>query len=49
MKYKKKVKLSVEIKNNKYILEWENKDNLEKGIDEVDKKGNVKMIEGEIE
>lgn len=41
--------MSIEIKNNKYIVEWENKKNLEKGIDEVDKKGNVKMIEAVIE
>ena len=41
--------VTIEIKNNKYIVEWENKENLEKGIDEVDKKGNVKMIEAEIE
>ncbi len=33
--------VTIEIKNNKYIVEWENKENLEKGIDEVDKKGNV--------
>ncbi|NBI06383.1 hypothetical protein [Senegalia massiliensis] len=39
----------IEIKNNKYIVEWENEENLERGIDEVDKKGNVKMIETEIE
>lgn len=41
--------MSTEIKNNKYIVEWENEENLEKGIDEVDKNGNVKMIEAEIE
>lgn len=40
---------SIEIKNNKYIVEWENKEELEKGIDEVDKKGNVKIIEAQIE
>ena len=40
---------SIEIKNNKYIVEWENVENLERGIDKVDKKGNVKMIEAEIE
>lgn len=40
---------SIEIKNNKYIIEWKNEENLEKGIDEVDKKGNVKMIDAQIE
>lgn len=40
---------SIEIKDNKYIVEWENVENLERGIDEVDKKGNIKMIQAEIE
>lgn len=40
---------SIEIKNNKYIIEWKNEENLEKGIDEVDKNGNVKMIDAQIE
>lgn len=35
--------------DKKYIIEWENKDNLEKGISEVNKKGRVKIIEAVIE
>lgn len=40
---------SIEIKNNKYIVEWENEENLEKGTDQVDKNGNLEIIEAEIE
>ena len=37
--------LSVELKNNKYYIEWEIKDNCERGIDRVNKKGEIEMIE----
>jgi type III secretory pathway lipoprotein EscJ len=44
-----KVKIiSVTTKFNKYIIEWENQENCEKGIDSVNKKGEIKMIEGSI-
>lgn len=41
--------ISTKVKNNKYIIEWENKDNLEKGISKVNKKGRVEIIEAVIE
>lgn len=40
--------LSVELKNNKYYIEWEIKDNCERGKDSVNKKGEVEMIEASI-
>lgn len=41
--------LSVEVKWNAYYIKWENKANLEEGMDKVDKNGKVTMIEGKIE
>lgn len=40
--------ISVTTKFNKYIIEWENKGNCKKGIDSVNKKGEIKMIEASI-
>ena len=36
--------LSIELKNNKYYIEWEIKDNCERGKDSVNKKGEIEMI-----
>lgn len=41
--------ISIEIKSNNYIVEWENKGNKEWGIDKVTKDGEVKMVERRIE
>ena len=41
--------ISIEIKRNTYIVEWENKGNAEWGIDKVTKDGDVKMVEATIE
>lgn len=40
--------VDVTIKFNKYIIEWENKQNCENGIDSVNKKGEITMIEASI-
>jgi hypothetical protein len=41
--------LSVELKRNNYIVEWENEENCEKGIDSVDgENGTIEMIEASI-
>jgi hypothetical protein len=41
--------LSVDLKRNSYIVEWENKENCEKGIDSVDgENGTIEMIEASI-
>jgi PBP1b-binding outer membrane lipoprotein LpoB len=40
--------ISVTTKFNKYIIEWENKENCEKGTDSVNKNGELKMIEASI-
>ena len=40
--------LSVELKNNKYYIEWEIKDNCERGIDTVNQNGEIEMIEASI-
>ncbi|HAQ08407.1 MAG TPA: hypothetical protein DCR24_13145 [Bacillus bacterium] len=40
---------SVTHKNNEYIIEWENKENCENGIDSVnDQDGEVEMVEASI-
>lgn len=40
---------SITHKNNEYIIEWENKDNCEHGIDKVDdQNGKIKMVEASI-
>lgn len=39
---------SVELKNNKYFIAWEIKDNCELGNDSVNKKGEIEMIEASI-
>lgn len=41
--------LSIEVKRNAYIIQWENKGNKEWGTDKVTKSGEVKMIETTIE
>ncbi|TFE25233.1 hypothetical protein [Cohnella luojiensis] len=41
--------LSVDLKRNNYIVEWENEENCEKGIDSVNgENGSIKMIEASI-
>lgn len=41
--------ISVTHKNKKYIIEWENKENCENGIDNVnDQNGDIKMVEASI-
>ena len=40
--------ISVELKNNKYYIEWEIKDNCERGKDSVNKIGEIEMIEASI-
>lgn len=40
--------ISIEVKNNAYIVEWENKENLEGGTDKVTKDGKVKRVEAYI-
>jgi hypothetical protein len=40
--------VSVNTKFNKYIIEWENKENCEKGTDSVNKQGEIKTIESSI-
>jgi hypothetical protein len=41
--------ISVTYKNSNYIIEWENKENCEKGRDEVDdQNGDIKMVEATI-
>lgn len=40
--------ISATTKFNKYIIEWENKENCEKGTDSVNKNGEIKMIEASI-
>ena len=41
--------ISVTHKNNEYIIEWENKENCENGIDSVDDQdGEVEMVEASI-
>jgi uncharacterized protein YcfL len=37
--------VSIEVKNNAYIVEWENKDDLKGGTDKVTKDGTVIEIE----
>jgi uncharacterized protein YcfL len=41
--------VSIHVKWNAYIVEWENKENQEWGTDKVTKDGEVKMIEASIE
>lgn len=41
--------ISIENNRNTYIVEWENKENKEWGIDKVTKDGEVKMVEATIE
>lgn len=41
--------ISLEIVRNNYIIEWQNKENKEWGIDQVTKDGEVEMIEATIE
>ena len=45
-----KVKIrSIEIKKNNYIIEWENEENCEQGIDSVDgENGEIEMITASI-
>ncbi len=41
--------LSIDLKKNNYIVEWENEENCEKGIDSVDgENGAIEMIEASI-
>lgn len=40
--------VSIEVKNNAYIVVWENKENLEGGTSKVTKDGEVKIIEAYI-
>lgn len=41
--------LSITHKNNKYRIEWENKENCEQGIDEInDENGDIEMVEASI-
>ncbi|MGN7175894.1 hypothetical protein BK139_07675 [Paenibacillus sp. FSL R5-0490] len=40
--------ISVTAKFNKYIIEWENKENCEQGTDRVDSNGEIKNIESSI-
>jgi len=41
--------ISVTTKSNKYIIEWENKENCENGTDSISmKSGEIKMIEASI-
>lgn len=41
--------VSVAHENNKYVIEWENKENCENGIDNVnDQNGEIKMVEASI-
>lgn len=40
--------ISVELKNNKYYIEWEIKHNCERGKDSVNNKGEIEMIEASI-
>lgn len=40
--------VSVTTKFNKYIIEWENKENCEEGTDTVNKKGEVTMVDASI-
>lgn len=41
--------LSVDLKRNNYLVEWENEENCEKGIDSVDgESGAIEMIEASI-
>ena len=41
--------LSVDLKRNNYLVEWENEGNCEKGIDSVDgESGAIEMIEASI-
>jgi hypothetical protein len=40
--------LSVKTKFNKYIIEWENKENCEQGTDSVNSSGEIKNIESSI-
>ncbi|WP_374966495.1 hypothetical protein [Lysinibacillus sp. RS5] len=41
--------VSVEVKNNAYYVQWENKTNNESGTDKVTKEGEVEMVEVQIE
>jgi hypothetical protein len=41
--------VSIYVKWNAYIVEWENRENKEWGTDKVTKDGEVKMIEASIE
>ncbi|QGQ45331.1 hypothetical protein [Metabacillus sediminilitoris] len=40
--------ISVTTKFNKYIIEWENKENCEQGTDSVNSSGKIKNIESSI-
>lgn len=40
--------ISVELKNNKYYIEWEIKANCERGKDSINKKGEIEMVEASI-
>ncbi|MDF2556325.1 MAG: hypothetical protein K0R71_153 [Bacillales bacterium] len=41
--------LYIEVKNNAYYVEWENRENKESGTDKVTKNGEVIMVEARIE
>lgn len=41
--------LSIEIKDNTYYVQWENKANKESGTDKVTKDGEVEMVKVQIE
>lgn len=41
--------VSIEVKNNFYLVKWENKGNKESGIDKVTIDGEIKMVQTTIE
>lgn len=41
--------ISIEKKENHYIVNWVNEDNLSKGIDKVDFDGNITIIEADVQ
>ena len=40
--------LSVELKNNKYYIEWQIEGDCQRGIDSVNSDGEIEMVEAEI-
>lgn len=41
--------IDVKKENKNFIITWENKDNLSKGVDLIDSDGNIKIIEATVE